>query len=240
MVSIQHISNSLGTVHDIQAVIDVAHQHAVPVMIDAAQSAALFDLDWKTLQYDFLAFSGHKVFGPFGIGVLFVSPEFQKHVQPYKFGGGIIKDVQLEETSFSDFPNVLDVGTPNVSGVIGLGAAIDFLISCDRESLKKQQQDLIQTAEGLLSNIPAVNILGAPKVRSSIISFSIEGIHAHEVASFLNQDNVAVRAGMHCTQPLLDHMKTPATVRMSLSIYNTIDDLQKMIKSINELIKFWS
>ena len=239
-VSVQHISNTLGTLHDIEHIIEISHQHNVPVMIDAAQSAALYFLDWDRIDYDFLAFSGHKVFGPFGVGIVFVAPKYQEQVKPYKLGGGIIRDVQVDDTIFSRFPYVLDAGTPNISGVIGLGAAIDYLVSLDRTPLRKAQEELINSAADRLSGIQRVKVLGNPKRRSSIISFTVDGIHPHEIASFLNQDNIAVRAGMHCTQPLLDRLKTPATARLSTSIYNSVEDIDKLIDSINGLIKFWS
>jgi cysteine desulfurase/selenocysteine lyase len=240
LVSIQHISNTLGTLHEIQRVIDLAHDHGVPVMIDAAQSAALYSLDWNEINYDFLAFSGHKIFGPFGVGVLFAAPQYHDQINPYRFGGGIIRDVQIEDTVFSGFPYVLDAGTPNISGVIGLGAAIDYLSSQDRTKLRKEQEALVSYAEESISGIKGLKILGKPKRRSSIISFTIDGIHPHEIASFLNQDNIAIRAGMHCTQPLLDHFKTPATARLSTSIYNSREDIDKLVISLNGLINFWT
>ncbi|MFZ9046260.1 MAG: aminotransferase class V-fold PLP-dependent enzyme [Cyclobacteriaceae bacterium] len=239
-VSVQHISNTLGTLHDIEHIIEISHQQNVPVMIDAAQSASLYSLDWDRIDYDFLAFSGHKVFGPFGVGVVFVAPNYQELVNPYKLGGGIIRDVQVDDTVFSGFPYVLDAGTPNISGVIGLGAALDYLVSLDRTELRKTQEELINTAADRLSGVQGLSVLGTPKRRSSIISFTVDGIHPHEIASFLNQDNIAVRAGMHCTQPLLDHLRTPATARMSTSIYNSVEDIDKLIDSLHGLIKFWS
>lgn len=240
LVSVQHLSNTLGTLHPIKEIIELAHQKSVPVLIDAAQSAAIYDLHWRELQYDFLAFSGHKIFGPFGTGVLFIAPPFHSQFKPYRFGGGIVKDVQAYHSTFTSYPNVLDVGTPNISGVIGMGAAIEFLMSQDRAIWIQHLNDLTAYALKELSSISGIQIIGNPTKRASIISFNVEGIHPHEVASFLNQDQIAVRAGLHCTQPLLSHFNLYSTVRVSFSIYNQKADVDRLVDSLLELKKFWS
>ncbi|MDH5476488.1 MAG: cysteine desulfurase [Cyclobacteriaceae bacterium] len=239
-LSLNHISNSLGTTTDIGEIIALAHKKNIPVMIDAAQSIAYYDLDIHQLDYDFLAFSGHKMFGPFGIGVLYVAEKWMKNITPYNYGGGIIKDVTIEDTTFSDFPFNIEAGTPNISGVMGLSSAIDFIHKFDKKEMIQHISDLVNYCTDQLISIDKVKIIGNPENRSGIISFVVDGIHPHDVASFLNQDNIAVRAGMHCTQPLLAAMNTSATVRVSFSIYNERKEVDQLKNSLVELIKFWS
>jgi cysteine desulfurase/selenocysteine lyase len=239
MVTLNHVSNTLGTVNNIQEVIGLAHQKKVPVMIDAAQSAAYYDLDQKQLGYDLLAFPGHKLFGPFGIGILYASPEYQEEIEPYNTGGGMITSVGIKNTHFMSFPHHLDAGTSNIGGVIGLGAAIDFIGSYDQQKAREHLTALSDIAVEKLSGLDQVKVVGSPQKRSGIVSFVIEDIHPHDVASWLNQDEIAVRAGMHCTQPLLESMGLPATVRASFSIYNDQDEIERLVDSLQELIKFW-
>lgn len=239
-LSLNHISNSIGTTNDISQIIALAHKRNIPVMIDAAQSVAYYDLDIQQLDYDFLAFSGHKMFGPFGIGVLYVAEKWMKNITPYNYGGGIIKDVTIEKTTFSNFPFNIEAGTPNISGVMGLSSAIDFIQEFDKKEMRQHISALTNYCVDQLRSIKKVEIIGNPEKRSGIISFVVDGIHPHDVASFLNQDNIAVRAGMHCTQPLLAAMDTSATVRVSFSIYNERKEVDQLKDSLVELIKFWS
>lgn len=239
-LSLNHISNSIGTTNDISQIIALAHKRNIPVMIDAAQSVAYYDLDIQQLDYDFLAFSGHKMFGPFGIGVLYVAEKWMKNITPYNYGGGIIKDVTIEKTTFSNFPFNIEAGTPNISGVMGLSSAIDFIQEFDKKEMRQHISALTNYCVDQLRSIKKVEIIGNPEKRSGITSFVVDGIHPHDVASFLNQDNIAVRAGMHCTQPLLAAMDTSATVRVSFSIYNERKEVDQLKDSLVELIKFWS
>lgn len=240
LLAVNHISNTLGTVNDIEKIIEIAHEKNVPVSIDAAQSASFYEISSKKLDYDFLSFSGHKLFGPFGIGILYVAPKYHEYITPYNYGGGIIKDVLVDKTTFTNYPYNLDAGTPNVEGVIGLGAALEFLGLWDKQIARNYLHNLIQYAEETLLSIPGVSVLGRPRQRSSILSFTVDQVHPHDVASFLNSDHIAVRAGMHCTQPLLDSMQTPSTVRMSATLYNTKEEIDRLREAIVELIKFWS
>lgn len=240
MLAINHVSNTLGTVNDLQQITDLAHQKGIPVAIDAAQGAAFHELDQSSIGYDFLGFSGHKVFGPFGTGVLFVSNDYRDQIKPFNFGGGMIRDVREDDTDFTTFPKILEAGTPNVGGVIGLSAAIDFLNELDRGEARNHIHALGEYCRVQLAEIEGVRVIGNPKERTGIVPFSIDNIHPHDVSSFLNKDGIAVRAGMHCTQPLLQHLGVPATVRASFSIYNTKEEIDRMITSLKELIKFWS
>lgn len=239
LVAIVHVSNTLGTINPIHEIVRMAHQKEVPVLVDAAQSAALYPLDLSELDCDFLVCSAHKMFGPFGVGVLYVHPRYHRQVQPYNYGGGIIRSVTVENTEFLPYPYLLEAGTPNVAGVIGLAEAIRFIESIDHESLVKQLHELTNVARRKLASIDGISLVGNPAISSSILSFGMAGMHPHDIASFLNEDHIAVRAGQHCTQPLLDHWGVPATVRASLSIYNTPPDIDQLIESIQGIKDFW-
>lgn len=240
LLSINHISNTLGTINPIEEIIDLAHKKGIPVMVDAAQSAAYYSLNQKEIQYDFLAFSAHKLFGPFGIGVLYVADKYIDRMTPYNVGGGMIKDVTIEGTLFNEYPFNMDAGTSNIGGVRGLSAAVNYTSGLNRKEVQDHLNEVTSYGLEKLKSINGVSVLGNPKKKSGIISFTIDDIHPHDIASFLNQDNIAVRAGMHCTQPLLDSLSTPATVRASFSMYNTKEEVDKLEQSIKELINFWS
>lgn len=239
MVAINHISNSLGTINEISEIISLAHQKDVPTLIDAAQSAAFYDLDSETLAYDFLVCSGHKMFGPFGVGILYTNEKYIDQVKPFNYGGGMIQQVTLEQTDFLAYPFHLEAGTPNISGVLGLSEAISFIEKIGQEKARKHIKDLTDHARSALSEVNEIQIVGNPNNHSGIISFNVKGIHPHDVASFLNKDDIAVRGGMHCTQPLLTVMGENSTVRASFSVYNSTEDIHKLIDSLKGLIKFW-
>ncbi|MEM1407045.1 MAG: cysteine desulfurase [Bacteroidota bacterium] len=240
MVAVTHISNVLGTVNPIEQLIETAHAQGAPVLVDAAQGATLYDLDVAKLNYDFLAFSAHKLFGPFGVGILYVNPEYMGDMQPYTLGGGIIQSVSADEVTFQSYPFNLDAGTPNVSGVLGLGAAIDFLNELDRSKCIAHAHELANRCLAKLERVKGIRIMGGAQMqRSGIVSFTLENIHPHDVSSYLNGDGIAVRAGLHCTQPLHHFMKAPSTIRISFSIYNTDNEIDILIDSIKDLKKFW-
>ncbi len=239
LVSVTHISNTLGTTNEIEEITDMAHSMNIPVMIDAAQSAALYDLNCRTLSYDFLAFSGHKLFGPFGTGVLYVSENYMAEMKPYRFGGGIIKEASLIDTRFSAFPYNQNPGTPDVAGIISMGTALKFINTLDKTKARAHISILTQHAIESLKSINGVKVYGGGKKQVGIISFNVKDIHPHDVASFLNKDNISVRAGMHCTQPLLKHLNLNGTVRISFSIYNSLEEVDRLKNSLQELIKFW-
>ena len=240
MVAITHLSNVLGTINPIEQLIETAHAQGAPVLVDAAQGAALYDLDVTKLNYDFLAFSAHKLFGPFGVGILYVNPEYMGDMQPYTLGGGIIQSVSADEVTFQSYPFNLDAGTPNVSGVLGLGAAIDFLNELNRAECISHTHELANRCVVELARVKGIRILGGTQMqRSGIVSFALENIHPHDVSSYLNGDGIAVRAGLHCAQPLHYFMKEPSTIRISFSIYNSDNEIDILIDSIKSLKKFW-
>lgn len=240
LVAVTHISNTLGTVNDLSAIIEVAHRFETPVMVDAAQSAALYSLYVQSLDCDFLTFSGHKAFGPFGIGMLYAKPEHAIHIHPFNYGGGIVKMVSVENTEFMSYPTCLEAGTPNISGAIGMAVAIDFISTLDLPEVLNHIQEMTAYCRSELSGIDRVKVIGSPQSYSGIVSFVVEDIHPHDVATFLNEDHITVRAGMHCTQPLLNALNIPSTVRASFSVYNSMEDVDKLVISIRELIKFWT
>lgn len=239
LVALTHISNTLGTVNDISPAIKLARKFNATVLVDAAQSAALYTLDVQHMDCDFLTFSAHKAFGPFGLGILYVKPEHREYIHPYNYGGGIVQNVGIENTEFMAYPTVLEAGTPNISGAVGLEAALTFIKTLDLTQLNQHLNEITDKCRQELNAIEGVTVVGNPKRYSSIVSFMVEDIHPHDVASFLNEDHTAVRAGMHCTQPLLNHMQVPATVRASFSIYNDMGDVEKLIAAVKDLIKFW-
>ncbi len=240
LLAVSHVSNTLGTIHPLDEITRLAKNKEIPILVDAAQSACHFEIGVDSLNCDFLTFSGHKMFGPFGVGILQVSEKYLGDMIPFNFGGGIIKDVQIEKTSFRNFPHNLDAGTPNVSGVIGLAAALKLISDIGRSDMESHLNNLTLFALDQLPQVPGIEIIGNPKKRIGIISFNLKNIHPHDIASFLNKDGIALRAGMHCTQPLLRSMGLQATARISFSIYNKEEEINKLILSLKELINFWS
>lgn len=239
LVAITHLSNTLGTLTDLDKVNSIIQPLEVPLLIDAAQSAALHDLNVKSLNCDFLTFSGHKTFGPMGVGMLYASPKRNKEIAPFQVGGGIVQQVTINETTFQRYPTMLEAGTPNVAGALGLEAAIHYIQSLDQEGALKHIEMLSQKAYELLQSIEGIAIISPEPVTHGILSINIDEVHPHDVASFLNSSHIAVRAGMHCTQPLLEHLEQPATVRISLSIYNTEHEIELLGNTLKEIVDFW-
>ncbi len=239
MVAITHISNTLGTINPVAEMIALAHQQDIPVLIDGAQSTAHYPIDVTTLDADFFTFSGHKIFGPTGIGILYGKQAILEKMAPTQYGGDMIRSVSFEETSFAPSPQRFEAGTTNIAGVIGLGYAIDFLNQLDTPAIGTYLKMLGTYAEEQLSAIEGLSLVGTADSKSGIISFVIQDIHPHDIASFLGAANIAIRAGHHCTQPLMKHLGLPATSRASLSIYNTKEDIDLLVLAIKETIDFF-
>jgi len=240
LVAVTHISNVLGTINPIEEIISLAHKKNIPVLVDAAQSVGHYPLSVERMNLDFLVFSAHKMFGPLGTGVLYCNEKFTRQVDPFIYGGGSIKNVEFTHTEFLDYPYNLEAGTPNIAGVIGLGAAIDFIHQLDLNETTNHTSNLRNYFKERLRSSGNFKFVGNPENSGSIVSFNADNIHPHDVASFLAHEHIAVRAGHHCAQPLLESMGVPATVRASFSIYNTRDDVDKTIEALVELKKFWS
>jgi cysteine desulfurase/selenocysteine lyase len=239
-VAVNHISNTLGTVNPIEKIIEAAHAQGISVLIDAAQSATTHILDVQKLGVDFLVFSGHKIFGPTGTGVLYAKEKYLKQMSPYKFGGEMIRDVTFARTVFAPPPQKFEAGTPNIAGVIGLGAAIDFLNEISQNTIQTHTQNLLKYATEQLLNIDVLEIIGNAPKKSAIISFQLRGVHPHDMATILGEQNICVRTGHHCTQPIMDFYDIPATCRASFSIYNTFEDVDRLVGGILQVRKIFN
>ena len=235
IVAVNHISNALGTINPIQEIIDFAHNRGVPVLVDAAQSIGFLTTDVYNFDVDFLAFSGHKIYGPTGIGVLFGKKEWLEHMPPYQTGGEMIKYVTYEDTSFRDIPHRFEAGTPHIAGVMGLGASIDFIRNIDLGSIRKHSQQLVNYTLAALKKFSGCKIIGNPTLRGNIISFLMDNVHPHDTATILDQQNVSIRAGHHCTQPLMRLLEIPGTNRVSFGIYNTFEEVDKFIDALKKV-----
>jgi cysteine desulfurase/selenocysteine lyase len=235
ILAVTHISNVLGTINPIDEIIKLAHQKDIPVLVDAAQSVGHVPIDVKNWDADFLAFSAHKMFGPMGVGVLYAKEKHHTRIQPLNFGGGIVKNVSQAKTDFLEFPRNVEAGTPNVAGVVGLCAAIEFLKDSDWKALGDHPHNLAQQFRRQVESLQLARLVARPKEASSTVSFVVDGMHPHDVAAFLAERNIAVRAGHHCAQPLHNVLGVAATVRASFSIYNTDEDVASSVEALKEL-----
>ena len=237
LVSVVHLSNTLGTINPIEEIIDTAKLNNAITVIDGAQSAGHLLVDVQELDCDFYLFSGHKVFGPTGIGVLYGKENILNQIDPYQFGGEMILKVTFEETTYNGLPHKFEAGTPNIAGAVGIGASIDFINSLDRELCHQYEMSLHDYALEKLEQFDDIRIIGKSSKKSAIISFVIDGIHPHDIGTIINQKGIAVRTGHHCTMPLMDFYGIPGTVRASFSIYNNHAEVDKLIDAINLAIK---
>lgn len=240
MVAIVHISNTLATINPIAEMIEVAHQKNIPVLVDGAQSAAHYPIHVQELDCDFFTFSGHKIFGPTGIGVLYGKAEHLDIMSPYQFGGDMIRTVTYQDTTFAPVPQKFEPGTTNIAGVIGLGYAIDFLQELDKKTVSNYVKELGNYAREKLLSINDLSIIGNAHHKTGIVSFVLKNIHPHDVATFLGEANIAIRAGHHCTQPLMDFYQIPATSRASFSIYNNQTEIDLLVKEVQSIQDFFS
>lgn len=242
IVALTHVSNVLGTINPIKELTDLAHEKGAIVVVDGAQAVGHFPIDVAELNVDFYAFSGHKMFAPTGIGVLYGKKDLLDKMPPYRLGGEMIANVTREGATWAEVPYKFEAGTPNIAGAIGLGAAIDYLQSLDFELIQKHEQELTSYALEKLKNVLGLTIYGPQKSngRIGVISFNLKNIHPHDLATALDLNGIEVRAGHHCAQPLMASLDTESTVRASLSIYNTKDDIDKLVSSLHEAKEFFS
>ncbi len=234
VVAITMVSNALGTVNPIKAMTDAAHEVSALVVVDAAQAVAHLKVDVRELGCDFLAFSAHKIFGPTGVGVLYGKKDLLEMLPPAFGGGGMIRTVSIEESTYAQLPAKFEAGTPHIAGVLGLGSALDYVSEIGIESIAAYEHDLENYCRSELSGIPGVNLIANPKVYASIFSFTIDGIHPHDVGSLLDQEGVAIRSGHHCCQPVMNFFKLPATSRASLAFYTTRSDVDQLCAAIQK------
>jgi len=235
MVSVVQMSNSLGTINPVRDMIARAHARGIPVLVDGAQAAYHSRVDVQDLDCDFYVFSGHKLYGPTGIGVLYGKYAHLDAMPPYQGGGDMIRSVTLAKTTYNDVPHKFEAGTPHIAGAIGLGAAVDYLQSLGMESIGQHEQGLLAYGTELLSEVPGLRLFGRARQKASILSFTLAGIHPHDAGTVLDGEGIAVRTGQHCTQPVMDHFGVPATVRASLGLYNTREEIKALATAIHEV-----
>ncbi|HLY69036.1 MAG TPA: cysteine desulfurase [Puia sp.] len=236
LISVNYVSNSLGTINPVGEIIELAHQHDIPVMLDAAQAVQHMVIDVQDLDVDFLAFSGHKMYGPTGIGILYGKEKWLNTMPPYQGGGEMIKTVSFEKTLYNELPFKFEAGTPNIEAAICLGAAVDYIDSLGLEKIAACEHDLLEYGIEKLSAIEGLQFVGTAAKRSSVISFNIDGAHPYDVGVILDQLGIAVRTGHHCTQPLMDRLGIPGTVRASFAFYNTSEEIDAMVKGVQKAL----
>ena len=240
LVSVAHASNTLGTINPIKEIINLAHEVGAKTMIDGAQAAAHLIVDVQNFDADFYAFSSHKMYGPTGIGVLYGKKELLEAMPPYQGGGEMIKEVSYEEFTYNDLPYKFEAGTPNIADTIALKSAIDYIKSLGKENIHKHEQNILTYATEKLSAIKGLRIIGQAKEKVSIISFVLEGIHHQDIGIILDQEGIAVRTGHHCTQPLMGRYKISGTSRASFALYNTKDEVDRLIEGINKVMRMFA
>lgn len=240
IVALAHVSNAFGTVLPVKAMAERAHAVGAKVLVDGAQAVAHMPVDVQDLGADFYVFSGHKLYGPDGIGVLYGRREILEAMTPYQTGGDMIRNVTLQSTTFNDLPHRFEAGTPSISGAIGLGVAIEFVQGVGFEWITQQEHKLLSLGVENLQAVPGLRIVGTPKQRSGVISFVMDGVHPHDVGTVLDSMGVAIRTGHHCAQPAIDRMGVPATSRASLGVFNTEHDLLKLAESVTRTREMFS
>ena len=240
LVAITHVSNVLGTVNPIEQIVEIAHSRGVPVLVDGAQAVPHMKVDVQKLGGDFYVFSGHKIYGPTGIGVLYGNAELLEAMPPYQLGSEMIKSVTFERTIYNDLPFKFEPGTPHIAGVIGMGAAIDYLNGIGMDRIDAYEHDLLEYGMESLSGIDGVQLIGTAPGKSSVMSFVMDSAHPHDIGTILDTEGVAVRTGHHCAQPLMHRFGVPATARASLSFYNTKDEIDLLVKAIDRVIEVFS
>lgn len=237
LVSMVYVSNSLGTINPTKRIIELAHKKGVPVLVDAAQAVGHIPIDVQDLDCDFLAFSGHKLFGPTGVGVLYGKEKFLEKMPPFLSGGDMIASVTFEKTTYNVLPYKFEAGTPNVADVIGLGAAIDYIQKLDWNHVLKHEKALLAYGTKILQGISGLKFIGKAKEKIAIFSFILPGIHPHDIGTLVDQEGIAIRTGHHCTQPIMKFFNVPATCRASLAFYNTKEELNKLAAAIKKARK---
>jgi cysteine desulfurase/selenocysteine lyase len=232
LVAVVHVSNTLGTVNPVRRIVDMAHARGIPVLLDGAQAIPHIQVNVQQLDCDFYVFSGHKLYGPTGIGVLYGKARLLEAMPPYQGGGDMIRSVTFEKTTYNDLPYKFEAGTPHIGGVIGLGAAIDYLNDIDLEAVATYEHDLLTYATESLNAISGVRIIGTARERAGAISFVLKDIHPHDIGTILDQLGIALRTGHHCTQPLMQRFGVPATARAALAFYNTREEIDTLVRGI--------
>ena len=240
LVCVSHVSNALGSINPVKEMIALAHRHRVPVLVDGAQAAPHMPVDVQDLDCDFYAFSGHKLCGPTGIGVLYGKAALLEKMQPFKGGGDMILSVSFEKTIYNTIPYKFEAGTPPIAAAIGLGAAVDYLSALGMEAIAQHEHALLQYATDQLNALPGLRLIGTARNKAAVLSFTLDGIHPHDVGTLLNQDGIAVRTGHHCAQPVMARFKVPATTRASFAFYNSMAEVDALIAGIRSVQKVFA
>lgn len=239
LVSMTHVSNALGTINPVKQVIEMAHERGVPVLIDGAQASPHLPVDVRALDCDFYVCSGHKLFGPTGIGIVFGKAHHLEAMPPYQGGGDMILSVTFEKTIYNEAPIKFEAGTPHIAGAIGLGSAIDYVGSIGLDRIAAYEGELLAYATDAISAIPGLRIIGTAKEKASILSFVLDGVHAHDIGTILDQGGIAIRTGHHCAQPVLKRFGVPATARASLAFYNTRGEIDALVEGIHKVTEMF-
>jgi cysteine desulfurase/selenocysteine lyase len=237
IVSVTYVSNALGTINPVRDIIATAHERNIPVLLDAAQAIQHKPIDVRELDVDFLVFSGHKMYGPTGVGVLYGKEKWLNAIPPYQGGGDMIKDVTFEKTTYNDLPFKFEAGTPNIEAGICLAAAIDYLDEIGLDNINQYEDELLAYATGELNKIEGLRIIGTAAQKSSVLSFVIDGVHPYDVGVILDKLGIAVRTGHHCAQPVMDQFNIPGTIRASLAMYNTKEEIDALVEGIKRAVR---
>lgn len=240
MVAVTHLSNALGTILPVKRIIELAHSQDIPVLLDGAQAAPHLQVDVRDLDCDFYVFSGHKLCGPTGIGVLYGKSHWLEAMPPFMGGGDMIASVTFEKTTYNTLPYKFEAGTPHIEGAIGLGVAIDYLNNIGLDRIAAYEQELLDYATEIIGALPGVTIIGTAREKASVLSFVIDGIHPHDIGTILDQEGIAVRAGHHCAQPVMKRFGLPATARASFAFYNTKQEVDQLAEGIQKAIEVFA
>jgi cysteine desulfurase/selenocysteine lyase len=235
LVAIAHVSNALGTILPVRRVVELAHAHGVPVLVDGAQAAPHLALDVRALDVDFYAVSAHKFYGPSGVGLLYGKQALLEAMPPWQGGGDMILSVTFEKTTYNELPYKFEAGTPNIPGAIGLGVAVDYLQGLGMDHIAAHEHDLLEYATARLSEVPGLRIIGTAKEKAAVVSFVLEGIHPHDIGTILDYEGIAVRTGHHCAQPVMERFSVPATVRASFGLYNTRGEVDALVRGLDKV-----
>jgi len=235
IVAVPHVSNALGTINPLRQMVELAHRHNAVVVVDGAQAVPHLAVDVRALDCDFYVFSGHKLYGPTGIGVLYGKSALLNAMPPYQGGGDMILSVTFEKTTYNKIPHKFEAGTPDVSGVIGLAAAINYVNELGLDRIEAHERDLLRQATESLSTIPGIRLIGTAKEKASVLSFVMDGIHPHDIGTILDQEGIAIRTGHHCAQPVMERFGIPATARASFAFYNTREEVNALVKGIDRV-----
>ncbi len=235
LVAVSHVSNALGTINPVREIIERAHSQGVPVLIDGAQAAPHMPVDVQKLDCDFYTFSGHKLYGPTGIGVLYGKASLLEEMPPYQGGGDMISSVTFEKTTYNTLPYKFEAGTPHIAGAVGLSAAIDYVSEVGLENIAAYEAELLAYATERLSHIRGLRVIGNAKHKAAVISFVLDGVHPHDVGTVLDREGIAVRTGHHCAQPVMERYGIPATTRASFALYNTREEIDRLVRAIEKV-----